>query len=1062
MMRICTPTGNSSDFWGSKKPLQWRRFIGMLLLFQLLYLSVSAQSSRVTGTVKDNRGETLIGVTVKVKGVAQGTTTDVQGNYAINVADKNAVLVFSYIGFLNKEVAVNGNTVVNVTLLEDTKSLEEVVVVGYGSQRKASVVGSISSVDVKDIIKAPVSNIANALAGRATGITTTQRGGEPGRDVAEIYIRGVSTFASAENAQPLVLVDGVERSLATIDPNTVESFNVLKDASATAVFGIRGANGVIIITTKSGAVGKPQFNFSSNFALQNPINMPKLLNAYDYATLRNEAEVNDGGTPVFSATDLEKFQNGSDPYFYPDIDWMDYLIKDYAPQQQYNFNASGGTQSTKYFVSLGHFNQDGAYKLGNFFDDFSANPKFKRYNVRANFDFNINRKLSLFVKAGTDLTNSNYAVNSTSSIIGTILSANPMMSPVVYDGKIIRNITGSSAPQVSSTPLYELLSNGFNTNFSSTLTTNLGAKYDLDAVAPGLVLRGQVAYDSYYMQTARRGKQIPMYDINRNPNDPTSPIPALSINQYEGPVGLNEERFDRNRKIYGEAALEYKRTFSANHNVTGLLLGTGERSYLIVSATPEAYQFLPYNYLGLAGRATYNYKAKYFVEANIGYNGSENFARDRQFGFFPAGSLGYVITEEPFFPKSKVLSYLKLRGSYGIVGNDRAFNGGARQRFLFLPQTFGIVTANGSNNNVFHTGPNHTIRNGYREQALGNSGVTWETGAKSNIGADLKMFSDKLSIAVDVFRETRDEILSNLTIPYTFGPAGLISRYNIGQVVNKGYEFELNFNDDLSKDFNYFFKGTYSFARNKIIYQDEPPQPFPGLAATGNRVGQFKGLIADGFYNTIEEINDPARPKSAWEGGGLMPGDVKYVDITGDGLIDDNDRVNIGNPNIPEIIFGGSLGFNWKKFELSAFFQGAANVSTYLVAEAAWPFVGRFKTGFETAKERWTPERYANGETISAPRLSANPGENLHNYRPSTLWQRDASYVRLRNLEIAYNFNPKLISKIGIRNIRVFTNGQNLYTWTKLKNFDPEISNRSNGAVYPIVRVFNFGTNIQF
>jgi TonB-linked SusC/RagA family outer membrane protein len=1059
-MRIFTLSSHSLKISECKKLLlHSKRFIYALVFFQLISFSVHAQSARVTGTVKDQAGETLIGVTVKVKDAAQGTTTDVNGNYSLTVPAK-AVLVFSYIGFSPREIPVNGNSVINVTLQEDTKSLEEVVVVGYGSQRKASVVGSISTVDVKDIIKSPVSNIANALAGRATGITTTQRGGEPGRDLADIFIRGISTFASTQNAQPLVLVDGVERSLATIDPYTVESFNVLKDASATAVFGIRGANGVIIITTKSGSIGKPQFTFSSNFAVQNPINMPKLLNAYDYATLRNEAEINDGGTAIFSATDLEKFQTGSDPYFYPDIDWMDYLIRDYAPQQQYNLNTSGGTKDTKYFVSLGYFNQDGAYKLGDFFNDFSANPKFKRYNVRANFDFNITDKLSLFVKAGTDLTNSNYAVSSTSNIIGTILSANPMMNPVVYDGKLIRNVANPAAPQVSNTPLYELLTNGFTTNFSSNLNTNLGAKYDLGSLVPGLLVRGQVAYDSYYLQVARRGKQIPLYDLNRNPADPTSPIPVLSVNQYEGPVGLNSESFDRRRKVYGEAAIEYKRSFASSHNVTGLLLGTGERSYLNYDG---GYLAIPYNYLGLAGRATYNYKAKYFVEANLGYNGSENFATDKQFGFFPAGSVGYVVTEESFFPKSKVLTYLKLRGSYGIVGNDKAFDGsGNPQRFLFLPQTFGIVTANGSNNNVFHTGPNHTIRNGYREQALGNSGVTWETGAKSNIGADFKMFSDKLSIAADVFREKRDEILFGLTIPYTFGPAGLISKYNIGQVINKGYEFELGFNDNLSKDFNYFFKGTYSFARNKIVYQDEPPQPFPGLAATGSRIGQYKGLLADGFYNTQEEINDPARPKSAWEGSGLMPGDVRYIDVTGDGLIDDNDRVNIGSPNIPEIVFGGSLGFNWKKFEVSAFLQGASNVSTYLVAEAAWPFVGRFKTGFETAKERWTPERFANGEPITSPRLTANPGEALHNYRPSSLWQRDASYVRLRNVELAYNFNPSFISKIGIRNIRVFANGQNLYTWSKLKNFDPEISARSNGAVYPIVRVFNFGTNIQF
>ena len=1020
-------------------------FIFLLMLFAT---DAAAQAITITGNVQSADGLPLVGVTVSVKGTNSKTLTNAKGDYRITVPDAGAVLVFTFIGYKQEEKEVNGQTVLDITMANAVRAMDEVVVVGFGTQKKVTLTGSISSIKTEEILRSPVSSVANALGGRATGVVTVQRGGEPGRDIADIFIRGVATFAGGNSTRPLILVDGVERSLAGIDPYTIESFNILKDASATAVFGVRGANGVIIITTKTGQKGKPQFSFSSNLAWQNPIRLPKLLDAVDYAIFRNEAEANDVGPGAikFTEYDIERYRKGDDPYFHPNIDWFDYMLKSYAPQQQYNLSMSGGGQDSKFFVSLGYLNQNGAYKLGGIFDEFSANPNFKRYNIRTNFDFNLSKNLTVLIKASSEIGTSNYSNSNTSDIFGTILSANPVMSPVLYDGRIVRNVEGLTAFQISNTPLFQMLNNGFNRNFSNRFNSNLAIRYKLDAITKGLLFRAMGAYDSYYLQQIRRTKQIPLWDLMRNRNATTfqdSIVPIPIVNQFEGPVSFGGESFARNRKFYAESALEYTRNFNG-HNFNALALGMIERFY---SGANE----LPFNYVGLVGRISYAYNNKYLVDLNAGYNGSENFAVGKQFGFFPSFSLGYVLTEEKFMEKQKTLSYLKLRGSYGKVGNDKI--GG--NRFLFLPSSF----VSGAS---YFFGLNNVASGSYREASIGNPNVTWEVATKTNLGADFKLFDDRLSISADVFSEKRDNILWNLNIPITFGSLSLISPYNIGQAENKGYEFELGFKDELKGGkFKYWVNANYTFARNKIIYMDEAPQPFPGLQMTGNRIGQVKGLLANGIYNTLDEVNDPKRPKSVWEGAGLKPGDIRYVDITGDGIIDNNDLVNIGNPNIPEIIYGATFGASWKGFELSVFFQGAGNVSTYLQGEAAWPFIAGTKAAFETAKQSWSEERYLRGDKITLPRLTASPEVVKHNYRPSSFWMQDASYLRLKNVEFSYTFSAAQLRKVGMKALRVYVSGQNLLTWTKMPYFDPEIPS-SNGSVYPMTRIFNTGLNIQF
>jgi TonB-linked SusC/RagA family outer membrane protein len=730
------------------------------------------------------------------------------------------------------------------------------------------------------------------------------------------------------------------------------------------------------------------------------------------------------------------------------------LINKNAPQHQYNVNVSGGSNTNRYFVSLGYFNQDGLLKFGKI-NGIDANPSYTRYNIRANVDTDWSKQFSTSIKIGTSLTNSNYGGgSSTSGFFQQIAGNNPCYSPVYIDGKFINGSPDAPAKTVTNVPMYELFNSAVGYNFSSTLNIDVAATYKLDMITKGLLVRGKVSYDNYYYQVVNKSKGIPLYDLIRTSSDSQSPDynkPAFVINKYEGPVSFNGESYSKNHKIYAEAAFEYNRSFKGGHTVTGLILGNIQRYY---SGGNE----LPYNYMGIVSRVTYNYKNRYLAEFNLGINGSENFAKGNQYGTFPAYSAGWLFTEEPFFPKTKILTYGKIRASYGKVGNDKS-----NYRFLFLPSAFTTVY-NGYNDVRYFFGEqsNQTVALGYKEKSLGNEMVTWETATKTNIGLDLKFFDDRLQFSGDYFTESRNDILWNLNVPITFGQPSLIAPYNIGKAKNHGYELELKYDDKIeSINLGYWLSANYSFARNKIVYMDESPQPEPGLAQTGCRIGQPKGLVFDGFYNSWDEINDPNRPHSEWEGSSIAPGDAKYVDVNKDGKINANDRVSIGYPNIPEKTFAFSFGANYKGFDFSVMFQGAANVSVYTDGYGTIPFAAAWGNATVESLNRWEENRYAAGEKITQPRLSLNTGSSYNNYQYSTLWQQDGSYLRLKNMEIGYRMSPKVLDKIGVKNIRLYVNGQNLYTWTKMKIYDPERASGS-GAFYPVMRVVNMGFTAQF
>lgn len=1034
-----------------KKTLLTFLWVFCLLGFHVVF----GQTITVGGKITDGK-EPLPGVNIRIKNAKVATSTNGDGVFTIQVP-QDAVLVITSLGYVSKEVAVNGRTVINESLTADATALSEVIVVGYGEQKKLTTTGAISSVSGEDLVKAPVAGISNALIGMAPGLQAVQNSGEFGHDQATIYIRGMATLNGSGRA-PLILVDGVERgTYNNLDPNEVESINILKDASATAVFGVRGANGVILITTKQGQVGKPQINFTGNAAAIQPSVLPKLLGSYDYAVLHNEALSNMGVTDqtrYFSEEDIRLYQTGEDPIFHPSKDWMDELIKPFSFQQSYNANISGGIDKVRYFTSIGYFNQSGGYRQPEQSLGFPFRQSYNKYNIRMNFDFNPMKDLSISLKLGNQITDNSIPNGGAWGAFDKAANLPPMTSPGFVEGKYIEKIDGlpNSVPNFNPWGQAGPTSTGgaFVTNdYLSTVNTNLSVKYNMDWLTPGLSVRAMGAYDSYYLKHQVRTKAFAAYTLAKSDASPTGYV--LYQTKNEGPFTVSESVGDNNKwnKIYTEAAIDYKRSFG-DHQVTGLMLANFSRAVI-----PSKEYKLPTTYLGLVSRVTYNYKNRYLSEFNMGYNGSENFPEGKRFGFFPSGSLGWVASEESFFPKNNAVTFLKFRGSYGVVGNDQI--GGERYLYLNGPYALG----NGGYQAVVfgEAGTNMARFNMYREGKLGNPDVTWEKAKKLDIGAEIKFLSNKLSLTSDYFQEKRDNILWSLsTVPELV--ATTLPYANIGKVENHGYELELGFNDRVGS-VDYWLKGGYAFARNKIIFKDEPDRPYDYLLQTGKPIDQYFGLTFEGFYNTMDEINDPNRPVSQWNDGALQPGDMKYKDLNGDGQITTDDMGPVGHSNWPEITYSFSGGFSWKGFDLSFLFQGTGNVSVRFESAAAYPFTADWGSAQEWHLQRWTPERYANGETINFPRLELSPAKQ-HNYQPSSFWVQDASYIRLKNLEFGYRFGANLLKRMGVKSMRVYVSGNNLITWDHLLYAKDPDARELWGRTYPSMRVFNAGVNFQF
>lgn len=1018
--------------------------VGTFLLFQL---SASAQDKTISGTVTGADGEPVIGVTVAVKGTILGTLSDVNGKYTLSIPPSARTIVFSFVGMETIEVEIGSANVYSVVLTESAVSLEEVVVVGYGTQKKITVTGAITSVQTSDLVKSPQASVANSLSGRVTGLTTVQYSGQPGADDPNVFVRGIGSLSSSAS-QPLMLVDGVERSFTQIDPNEIESISVLKDASATAVYGIRGANGVIIVTTKRGTEGTPKISFTSSAGLQMPSGLAEMADSYTWAQKYTQAQLSDNKydpatTLVFSPYAMKALRDNLQPLIYGSVNWVDLLIKPSAFQSQQNINITGGSSVVKYFVSLGYLNQNGL--LNTFDTDYSYNFGYKRYNYRANIDLDMTKstKFSLTIGGTSGSTQSPSGWASTSW--PTLWRSDPF-SGQLYEGK--RILVGTR--YISFTEKKDGLDairwgRGFSRALSNVMNLDLGVTQKLDLITKGLNWRFKVSNNSTTGQTKTRSTSKATYDpwflCDVDPTAIGDSTVVLKKSGADGLLGYSESS-SKARNWYLETALSYERMFGS-HQVTGLLLYNESKSYY-----PTSYSDIPTGYVGFAARATYNYKLKYMADFNLGYNGSENFAPGKRFGLFPAIAVGWTITEEDFL-KNKIgfLDYLKLRYSYGIVGNDRI--GGSR--FLYNPNSYSINSTGYSFGTTIATSSL-----GASESTIGNPGVTWEKSTKQNLGIDLRILKGKLAATADVFYEYRANILTTRsTVPTILSMT--LPAVNIGRVENKGYEVELKWRDKLG-DFNYYISTNMSFSRNKILFMDEIPKNQPYLVQTGRSTGTRWGYVFDGFWTADEIDNHFAEyPNASYN---PKPGDTRYKDIDGNNVINSDDQVVQGYPDYPEYIFSLSGGVDYKGFDLSFLFNASTNCTRVLSDTWQIPFqeIGQWALMKYIADNSWTPET---ASTAILPRITLTGRNN--NYKSSDLYIRDASYIRLKNIELGYSFSAGILKRLGISRMRIYTNGFNLLTFSKLKikGMDPE-SQTSGGRSYPLIKIANAGINVTF
>ena len=991
-----------------------RRSFSLRLLLPVLLLvfaAFPAAAQLVKGVVSDPSGEPLIGATVIEKGSTNGTATDIDGFYQLNLKDaKKAVLVVSYVGFATQEVPVNGQSQLDIVLKEESELLDELVVVGYGAQKKESVVGAISQVNSGDLLETPSANLSQAITGKIPGVITSQTSGAPGADDASIYIRGRATFAG--DAQPLILVDGVERSFSQIAPDDIETISVLKDASATAVYGVRGANGVMLITTKRGKEQKPVVNLTASWQFQTPTRKNTYLNSYESVSLLEEALANDGLPSQYSAADLAMYQksvngqlSGVDALLYPNVDWYDEILRSSAPSQRYNASVRGGTKRMRYYASLEYYDQESLFKnLSNDPYGNSSSLNYKRYGFRANADF----------------------------FLGWLF-------PVAYEvqnGETTKTLYGGSS-QYQQNVYATLAEGGYYKGVNTVNETNFIADYKMDWLTPGLSARGMISFDYENYHKTTYGKSFATYELNDRENYQS--IDAYNRFNTDGTLSNTNESFTL-YKLYMEAQVNYARLFNDVHDVTAMVLYM-QNDYRHQADLAKRYQ-------GIVGRVTYAYDNRYLFEFNAGYNGSENFQKGKRFGFFPAFSAGWRITQEKFMESTiDWLDNLKLRASYGQVGNDVYQIAGVQQRFLYEQKWSQIA-----NDYYFGT----SGQTGIYEQQYPNYGVTWERAHKYNVGLEFGFFNSSLSGNIDFFWEKRNNILTEyLTRPWWFGVTSAAG--NLGKTENKGFEIELHYSNMIGPDFKYNIGGTYSHAKNKITEMDEPANKTDYRKRTGHVINQYFGLLCDGFV-TQADIDGGNLPVSTF--GTVKAGDLKYRDMNGDGFIDDRDETFIGYSDIPENTYAINLGAEWKGIGFSIMFQGVDHVSRYYDAEAMYAFVkgGKVK---EHHLDRWNPA-VSEAQNLANARYPLLHYDSYgdHNQRTNSFFLKNGAFFRLKNIELSYSLPEKWIKHAYMSQCRFFVNANNLVTWDHLDGLtDPE-SNGSNR--YPICKTVNFGVNIQF
>lgn len=1025
-----------------------RLFIAICLLIGCIW-GVHAQnkSIEVSGNVKDETGMSLIGVNISVKNTSGlGVITDIDGNYKIKITPYST-LIYSYIGMVTQEILIKENMKkVDVVLKESTQNvIDEVVITGTGIQKKITVTGAVSTVDV-DLLKTPSSSITNALAGNVPGIMAMQTSGQPGKNISEFWIRGISTFGASNSA--LVLVDGFERDLDQINVEDIESFSVLKDASATAIYGSRGANGVILITTKHGKAGKVNIKAKVQSSYNARTYTPTFVDGPTYASMLNESRVTRGLEPLYDEEDMYLFRSGMDPDLYPNVDWMDALLKDGAITNRANIDVSGGGTTARYFVSMSYLNEDGMYKVDNSLrDKYDSNPNYQRWNYRMNVDVDVTKTTLLKVGISGWLSKQNEpgTGGGESQLWTSLMGHNPIATPIYYsDGKIGSSGTGNKAnPWMLSTQ------NGYKEKWNNTIQTNLTLEQDLKFITKGLRFTGRFGFDTSNTNTKSHEQWPELWKAERE-RDSNGNIVFNKLSDEQ--LMFHNASASGTRKEFFEAILDYSRTFG-DHRVGGTLKYAQDATTNTQSVSD--YNWLDRRHQGLAGRFTYGWKYRYFVDFNFGYNGSENFAPNHQFGFFPAYSLAWNVAEESFIKKHLPwLSMFKLRYSYGKVGSDNV-----GRRFPYLP---GFSNMNGYSytwgdyvDTAWGGGNNSNKFDALTYSMVTSENITWEIATKHDVGIDLSILNDKISGTIDYFHETRDGIFMNrANLPWIVGMNGLKANANVGKVLSKGIDGNVAYHEKIGK-VDFTVRGNFTYSKNEILEYDEVNSLYPYKLKAGQRVGQALGLIAVGLFKDYDDIrNSPDQSPL----GSVMPGDIKYKDINADGRIGASDIVPIGATRRPNLIYGFGVSAQWNGFDANVLFQGAGKSSFFIEGQSVYAFSnGEWGNVFDDYVGNYWSLDNPNPKA-KYPRLSWNGNSN--NNQASTFWLRDGSYLRLKTLEIGYTL-PKKISRVLYMNqIRVFFIGTNLLTFAGFKMWDPEMGS-STGQQYPLTKSYTLGLTVN-
>ncbi len=1037
-----------------KHSISRTRLLIVLLVCLCSPVSMWAQMHKVTGTVLDDLQQPMPGVSIIVKGETRGVITDVDGKYSIEVTPSN-VLQFDFLGFEPMEETVGDRKVINVTMAQKANELDGVTFVAFSKQKKESVIASIATVN-PSTLKVPSSNLTTALAGRASGIISYQVSGEPGQDNAQFFVRGISSFGATAKKDPLILIDNIEMTstdLARLTPDDIASFSVMKDATAAALYGARGANGVILITTKSGTEGKAKLNFRYESSLSQPTRNVELADPVTYMLLHNEA-VKTRNPIAQLPYSQEKIANTMDPgansNVYPTNDWNDMLFKKMTVNHRFNFNLSGGGAITNYYISAA-YNRDNGILKNDPANNFKNNIELNRYVLRANFNVNVTPTTKVTVRLHGAFDDYSGPLEGGTALYKTVMNSNPVAFPAFFVPDDIlaerKHVMFGNNSDGSYTNPYAEMVKGFKQYSTSTMLAQIELTQDLKFITKGLSARILANTDRYSYFDLRREMTPYYYTLGTYDRD-TGMYTVRSLNEGSNALSYTEGAKDVNSSLYMEAAIDYNRTFKKKHAVTGLLVLTlQQKLYGNVGTLQES---LPYRNMGLAGRFTYAYDSRYFLEANFGYNGSERFDKKHRWGFFPSAGLGYIVSNEKFYPAGlkRVISMLKLKATYGLVGNDAIGDG----RFFYLSN----VNLNDASQSISFGSLLSTSKPGVTISQYANPDISWEISRKMNLGLEMNIFED-LNVQFDYFTENRSNILMTRSyVPSTAGFEAPISA-NVGEAFGKGCEVALQYNHSFGNDMWLTATGNFTYATSEYkVYEEPDYADTPWLSHVGMSLGQTYGYVAERLfvddrevYNSPTQEFSPTYPTAA--------GDIKYKDINGDGIISSLDKVPIGYPYTPEIIYGFGASFGWKGFDISAFFQGSARSSFWIDPSEVAPFIGGQRALLaDIANSVWTEDN----RNVYAfwPRLSEGANEN--NTQTSTWFMRDGSFLRLKSAELGYTLPNKVSKQIGIETARIYLSGTNLLTFSKFKLWDPEM--KGNGLGYPIQRVFNIGVQINF